>query len=777
MATPIAIRTAGEGRESAFMPTRAERILCFRDAGRAAVSHVRFLGGAVADPSTGDLHADIDVTDEQGGLVARVERICFHLLEHAIGAPRASSELIYRVTWEDASPPAAEAARARRWLVFADDGGVAAAAVGLLPSAHAVHRIYPASSFRREGDDFYLRPHEPEDHRALLQSLHQVSPGSRGAAPPFGVLYLWNLRLPAGAATSVAHLREMARLGCLGITHLLKALDELVLAAPPRVWIATCGAWASSETDQDLAPAQASVWGLTRAIAQEYPALWGGIVDLDPREDPRLQAERLATELGVPTPDEDRIAYRHGRRRVSRLVRDPDAGDPAAAAFRGDRGYLITGGLGALGTRLAAWMIGRGARHLILLGRTPLPPRRTWTQDAHDPPTRSRIDAVLHLERLGAHVLTPALDIGDATALSGFLEGYEQEARPPIAGVAHLAGTIRPELLGELREDALDAAFQSKVYGAWNLHQVFAGSSLDFFVLFSSASAVLNSPLLGGYAAANAFLDGLAHFRRARGEPAQALDWGFWSEAGMAARDLHFDASRPDPQGMRSFSPETGLEIFGGLLARGCAQSIVMDVDWPRWFETYPDAAASPLLRALRADEKSAATAARSPSPGEAAQPLRDLSPADRRTAVAELVLAELSAVLRMSASKISRTARFGSMGLDSMLSLELRNRLERRTGLTLPGTLVWNYPTLERMSAFLVDKLGEASAGEASAGGGPLEAPAPSRDGGAWEPLPSAEMIALLREMGVIDDNDPVLQDPEALRSLMREAEKFLDS
>ncbi|WP_394843017.1 acyltransferase domain-containing protein [Pendulispora brunnea] len=705
MATPIALRTANaEGRESAFMPTRAERIRVFRDAGRAVHSHVRFLeGGPVADDA-GDLYADIDVTDDAGLLLARVERICFHLLEHTTAASRPSSELLYRVAWEDAPPPAAgPTTPRRRWLIVSDPGGLAdVLADGLLAAGHVVRIGYP------------------EDDLAWTDSVS-------------GIVHLGNIDLS-----------EPSSSGCRSVTQLLKTLDRR--SSPPRLWVVTRGAWGAC-------PAQAPVWGLTRAIAQEYPALWGGIVDVDPKDDLRLQAEQILAELLAKCPGEDRILYRGGRRQVARLLRDTAPGN-ATPAFRADRAYLVTGGLGALGLRLAAWMVSHGARHLILLGRTPLPPRRTWTHEGHSADLRAKLDGILHLERLGAHVATPALDIGDAQALSAFLDEYAQETRPPIAGIAHLAGIIRPELLSALREDALEEAFQSKVYGAWNLHRAFPGDALDFFALFSSASAVLNSPLLGSYAAANAFLDGLAAFRRGRGEPAQSFNWGFWADGGMATRDLHFEG---ESQGMRSFSPATGMELFGTLLVRNSVQTVIMDVDWPEWSRAYPDAAASPLLRTLRADAAAPVEAA----PREPALPnLADLGPDERKKLVETLLLEELSAVLKMPPSKISRTARLGSMGLDSMLSLELRNRLEKRTALTLPGTLAWNYPSVDRLSAFLLEKL-------------VVTKPA------IVEPIETVptDMIRALMQLGVIDADDPVLQDPEALRSLIQEAQHYLEA
>src|SRR5262249_46172529 len=151
-----------------------------------------------------------------------------------------------------------------------------------------------------------------------------------------------------------------------------------------------------------------------------------------------------------------------------------------------------------------------GARRLILLGRHALPPRSEWADVDHSSPERARIDAILGLEALGATVETGAVDVGDASQLRSWLERYRREKRPQIRGVVHAAGIAQYRLLADHRDGDLESVWRGKVHGAWLLHTLLADAPLDFFVLFSSASALLNSPLVGSYAAANAFLDGLA---------------------------------------------------------------------------------------------------------------------------------------------------------------------------------------------------------------------------------------------------------------------------
>ncbi|MDI3412157.1 SDR family NAD(P)-dependent oxidoreductase [Bacillus sonorensis] len=185
--------------------------------------------------------------------------------------------------------------------------------------------------------------------------------------------------------------------------------------------------------------------------------------------------------------------------------------------FRFDGSYLITGGFGALGLLVARWLAERGARHLILMGRKPLPERHAWNDIRPDHPMADRVKAVKELEKLGAAVHVAAVDVNDEQSLSDYLKAYKQESWPEIRGVIHSAGAALPQILLQVQQKDFSRVMEPKTIGAWNLHKQFEDHPLDFFVLFSSIASLVASTGQGSYSAANAFMDGLAHYRRAKG--------------------------------------------------------------------------------------------------------------------------------------------------------------------------------------------------------------------------------------------------------------------
>ncbi len=271
---------------------------------------------------------------------------------------------------------------------------------------------------------------------------------------------------------------------------------------------------------------QAPVWGLGRVIAQEHPTLSGGSVDLDP-DGPLIGASvdqlwQQISQIG----SENQVAFRQGHRYVARLARRERSDEPdTALRLRADSTYLIVAGSGDLGLAVAQWMIDRGACRLILLGRTGLPPRSQWREVEVDSRLAHQIDAIRAMEAMGASLSLAAIDVTDELQLSAFLAEFAVEGWPPIRGVVHTAGVLNDGLLSELDAESFTLVLRPKVIGGWLLHQLLANHPLDFFVLFSSASALLGQPGQGNYAAANAFLDTLAHYRRAQGRPALTINW------------------------------------------------------------------------------------------------------------------------------------------------------------------------------------------------------------------------------------------------------------
>jgi epothilone polyketide synthase D len=369
--------------------------------------------------------------------------------------------------------------------------------------------------------------------------------------------------------------------------------------------------------------------------------------------------------------------------------------------MRSDVTYLITGGLGGLGMTLARKFIEWGARHLLLVGRSPLPPA-----DIEPTPAQAdRIRALRELEDAGARVCYEALDISDERALREMLARYQQEGSPAIYGVVHAAGVLHHTPVQELQDTDLDDMLGPKTSGAWTLHEALKDTELEFFILFSSASSLLSSPLLGGYAPGNAFLDALAHHRRRLGLPATSINWGFWSSVGMIAR-LERELGTPLlPQGMFRLTPDQGIEIFNALREAAAVQTLVMPIDWPRWRAAYPAAASSPLLRELSQDTTSfdarsktaEHTSVLTPTPATAtAEPKpKDVPLADTENEQNNLVgghpnveahLSEvITKVLGLKEGSLNPHLPLRKQGLDSLMAAEVRQQLQRALQVDLP--------------------------------------------------------------------------------------------
>lgn len=345
------------------------------------------------------------------------------------------------------------------------------------------------------------------------------------------------------------------------------------------------------------------------------------------------------------------------------------------AAFRPDAAYVVTGGLGGLGLALVSWMVDAGARNIALLGRSAPGPEA---------------QAVLERARAsGARVETFQGDVSRAEDVNRLLEALEA-GWPPVRGIVHAAGVLEDGILLHQDAERFRQVLDPKVRGAWNLHSAAVDRPLDFFVMFSSTSAVLGSPGQGNHAAANACLDALAQFRRAQGLPALSINWGPWADIGKAA----------GLRGAASIPPARGLEILGRLLASSSAQAAVIPFSLRQWREFYPAASGSELV-----ERWTGAAACASGTPF--ARELMSAPAVQRWDLLASHLAEQVGKVLRTTPQNVNRNAPLNTQGLDSLMALELRNRLESSLGLTLRATLIWSYPTVTALATHLAELLG----------------------------------------------------------------------
>jgi acyl transferase domain-containing protein/acyl carrier protein len=494
--------------------------------------------------------------------------------------------------------------------------------------------------------------------------------------------------------------------------RLIESVLDVIHAIPqdgsrrPRIWLVTRGAQ-PVERGAPVAMGQVPLWGLGRAIAEEHHDSWGGMVDLDPLESLASAAARI---LSVIRGDgEDQVAFRNGERHVLRLVRtEAPARRTHTMSVRANATYLIAGGLGDIGLHVARWLVESGARRLILMGRTGLPPRCEWTR-LEPGVIGDRVTAVRRLEAMGASVHIAAIDVTDRPRLAAFLADFEREAWPPIRGVVQCAGILEGQLLDELDAASLQHVLSPKVDGSWNLHELTAPLPLDFFVLFSSITSILVSLGQGAYAAANVFQDALAAHRIALGLPALSISWAPWEgtrAAVVAERGVGFST-----KGIQTLDPDEALGALARLIGGSPAHVAVAPLDWKKWCASSAAREAIPPFYSRLAAGQSQLTGASEPvadtrAPTHIVERLAATA-ADRRQTVLETFLQEGAArILKCAPAAIDVTRPFRVMGLDSLMALEFRNHLESSFAIKLPATLAWNYPTVTALARHLIARL-----------------------------------------------------------------------
>ncbi|MCX4165233.1 MULTISPECIES: type I polyketide synthase [Paraburkholderia] len=599
----------------------------------------------------GTLEGDIRVYDLAGKLLIEIDALRLQHVHSAQPVERHEfAPLLYQRVWRassvEATTAGAAAASAGEWLIFADRGGVAKKVAALL-----------------EGTGNTCSLHYVDDTLALPELDRPLK----------GILHLWSLDLALADSATRKHVST-------SVLHLVRTLASGDAAArQTRLWLVTSGAMPILDGEA-TAVSQAPLWGLGRAIAVEHTAMWGGLIDLDPAQ----QSATHIVETLQAAGREDMIAFRHGQRYVARIARDDrEFVSHRPIRFHADATYLVTGGLGGLGLRLASWLTANGAGKVVLLGR------------GEPKPAAEKI-----LRTLDAHVVR-----ADLSQRKDVAAAIDEIARsmPPLKGVFHLAGALDDALLTRQDDDFFHRAGSGKADGAWYLHELTSDLPLDHFVLFSSMASLLTMPGQGNYAAANGFLDALAHHRRAQGKPGLSVNWGPWAEIGHAATDY---GRRAHEQlagfGVTPLPPELAIAALERLMASGVAQSGVAKIDWPTLFRVDAPAAQSALFSELA---QPAAQPAQQET--ELLAQLKSCAPRERLELVTSTLSQMLVKTLRLSRpDAIPPGQSLFDLGLDSLIALELTDRITKVFGRPFRATLFFSYPNLQSLAQYILNEL-----------------------------------------------------------------------
>ncbi|MBF6208639.1 type I polyketide synthase [Streptomyces gardneri] len=645
------------------IPIRIDRLRVHRPPGDRVWVHAR----ARSTEDSGDLL----VLDEDGTVLIEVEG----LTVARPAGPGPYRDWLYQVAWRAAErlvAPDRREGSPGTWLVLTDSTGVGAGLATLLEQRGQTCVLIDKRDIDVADDD------------AWSTLLDNVTAGGERAC--VGVVHLWSLDTTATEHVTADTLTADQHITGLTTVRLVRALARLRLRDHPRLWLVTRGA--QQVGSEPVEVSQAPLWGLARTLSVEHPELECVRVDLRSGWAPTRCADELLPELVGPD-GEDEIALREEGRNLARLVRaSVEPGDVELSFARGT--YLISGGLGGLGIGLARWLAAHGARHLVLAGR-------------HDPvpDVQARID---ELRREGVEVVVARADVGRRQDVAAMLADIDDRL-PPLRGVLHAAMVLDDRTILELDAERYDRVLAPKMRGAWNLHELTEDRELEFFVMYSSASALLGSPGQANYAAANAFLGALARHRDHGGRKALCVDWGLYSQEGIMA-ERNTEGQRLAHRGVGTLTPEQGTDILGLLLGGSTSQIAAANLDLRQWLAFYPVLAGASLFTELGDDDRESASR---PSDPWLADRLRAATPAERPRLIDDVVTEQLGRILHLDAASIDRKAPLTTMGVDSLMALELRNRLEAALGVRLSATLLYSAPTVRALTEQLLDVLGMA--------------------------------------------------------------------
>lgn len=502
------------------------------------------------------------------------------------------------------------------------------------------------------------------------------------------------------APSMPADLGDVAGLVHHQIHSVLAAAKGIVAGSdssnPARLWCVSESAYGKDNINLAAYP----MLGFAKGFALEAGELWGGIVDLSGSAEE--QGAALLAELSSKAV-EDVVRVDGSTRSVLRLGQDrlPSS---SLVKLDGDATYLVTGGLGGLGFYVADALARSGAKHLVLMSR-----RGNLESLSGD-----RAELIAKLQQQGVQISVANVDVADAAAVSD-LVGELAQAASPLKGIVHAAGISDVTLAHDMTFEQWQQVTQAKLEGALNLHNATSGVELDLFVVFSSIASVWGSGGMAHYAAANHFLDGLVDYRRAQGLPATGFNWGPWGGAGMAAGEAAEEAER---RGLKPFNPESAIELMTKAWTGGNAHQTVADVDWSRFREILEMRRAHPLFGTLGRN-----LAATSGVTGEKSAFFKSLIPLENDERAGKIVgyLQELFGRVtgKAEGEVVDPEMPLMDLGIDSIMALEIKKQVEADTGQAMKATLIFDYPTINKIAEyFAINLYGEESEAAAVMGG-----------------------------------------------------------
>ncbi|NUO79482.1 type I polyketide synthase [candidate division KSB1 bacterium] len=673
-----ALRQNNEAGVHDYVPVGFDRMSVYRERLSTFWCHT-----TLRERSNAEVWAcDIVLYDDEGRCSARIDNVQFRRWQNTKIA-----DWFYEVEWQPQALTAAEESNvaAQKWLLFADSSGLAVEVAAQLRERKAsAVCVYAGESFARINEnEWRVNPDRSEDFGRLLQE----------AGMPHGIIHSWSLAAVHDDSLPAEKIMAEAKLLCGSVLHLVQACLRAHAVHMPRLCLLTRGAQAVERNHASpLQPVQTALWGLANVIALEHPTLQCRCFDLDPT--PTLTASEEAARLLhaiVSNPREQKVAWRKEQRYCARIV--PLASSEQEKSIQQHATYLITGGLGALGLHVAKCLAENGAQHIVLLGRRA--------------PSAKAQTVIASMKQMGANIVVAALDLTQENEVRRLLDEIATTL-PPLRGIIHAAGVLDDGVLVQQDWSRFERVLAPKVIGAWHLHRLTRELPLDFFVLFSSIASMFGAASQSNYAAANAFMDGLAHYRRAKGLHAISINWGPWAEGGMVTEQGARTAQRLAQQGLQVIAPEQGVHALQRLLGGTQAQAGVLPVHWRKFLAQYQNSDEPALFAHMRQiifphEQRAHATANRI----SILEKLNDALPAERFELLTAHVREQVVQVLGLDTTQTPALHQgLTALGMDSLMAVELSNRLRASLGRALPATLAFEFPSIAALTQYLATEV-----------------------------------------------------------------------
>jgi acyl transferase domain-containing protein/NAD(P)-dependent dehydrogenase (short-subunit alcohol dehydrogenase family)/acyl carrier protein len=639
------------------------------------------------------LHGEVFIYDQNHNLIVWVEQVVAESFDRGL-VSAVNPSWFYEVTWSPNNKEFKKDPEIKQIMVFADEGNRSLyqnLSKMLADHAYEVILVYADNKTEIRENSASVLPGSEESMRLLFTRFSNVSV----------VAWLWSLNAIQYEENFGEKIDQCNLYGVHSLVPCLKAIDQF--SPNTKLWLITRGMTNALQSNLNIS--QAHQLGFSRVMAyQEAVGRWCGYIDLAPEQSDNEVDYIFKEVTSLTSGMQDEIAYREGMRYVNKLRPLEAIWQKSNLQYSKDVSYLITGGLGELGFLVAKYLIHRGAQHIILQIRESLPNRETWGTKNTDPNIEQKILKIKSLEATGVIIHVTSVDITQSDKIREMSAAHRKNGFPPIKAVIHCAGTVQDRLVYNMEQKDIRQVFSPKINASWALHEAFLGQ-LEMFVLFSSYASIYGAKGQSNYAAANGFMDLLAAYRHQRNMNCISINFGPWADVGMAAKlnsDNYFARV-----GIQSINPENGWKIFDMLFNYHAHQVIVCPTDWSLIDKLYPLGHPTFLNDLLLDQAKNVVLENADQNNSESIEKrLLNAPDGHRNTLLQDFLKETLSSTTGILIHDIDMERRIVDYGVDSIISVEFKSKIEKALPLKLKLMDFLKGPTLVELSNILENEL-----------------------------------------------------------------------